>query len=50
VEKAGVLKERKDNSRLAVDNIKSKTKGGTSSTYLLAKLNRDHPDVAKVRI
>ena len=28
-----------------VDNINSSLKGGTSSSYLLARLKRDHPDI-----
>ena len=35
------------NGRSRVDNINSKTEGGTSASYLAAKLKRDHPDIAE---
>lgn len=30
-----------------VDNVKSTTKGGNSTDYLLAKIKRDRPDIAQ---
>ena len=47
-EKAGVVAKHGavGNGRSRVDNVKS-TKGGNSADYLLAKLNRDKPAIAK---
>lgn len=46
VEKAGVIKTH-GGKREQGDNVTLKKDRGNSSTYLLAKLNRDRPDVAK---
>jgi hypothetical protein len=46
VEKAGVVKAH-GGARKQGDNSTLKTRGSTSSTYLLSKLNRDYPEIAK---